>query len=157
MSWINYLLFLFFSFTGRISRGAWWLALLAYLVVVFGTHTALQPEWLDLSSDKIPPPNRSVLIFDLLAYIPSLAITIKRLNDRDYGIWPIIIVVIVSLPFYIGPFFGLLIDPEKWSPVEMGLGIALAVVAIWMLIDNGFLPGTKGPIRHGPDPRGNRA
>jgi uncharacterized membrane protein YhaH (DUF805 family) len=58
----------------------------------------------------------------LAILIPSFVITIKRLHDRDRSGWFTLITAI--------PLLG----------------------AIWLLIETGFLPGTRGPNRFGPDP-----
>ena len=55
---------------------------------------------------------------------PSVAIAAKRFHDRDKSGWWILIVLI--------PFIGL----------------------IWYIVELGFLPGTPGPNRFGPDPLG---
>jgi len=58
----------------------------------------------------------------LAILIPSFVITIKRLHDRDRSGWFTLITAI--------PLLG----------------------AIWLLIETGFLPGTPGPNRFGPNP-----
>lgn len=71
------------------------------------------------------------LLGNLLIFIVSLAllyasvnIGIKRFHDRDKSGWWVLIALV--------PFIG-------W---------------IWYLIECGFLPGTPGPNRFGPDPLG---
>jgi uncharacterized membrane protein YhaH (DUF805 family) len=60
----------------------------------------------------------------LVLLIPSLAVAVKRYHDRDKSGWWILIVFI--------PIIGL----------------------IWYIVELGFLPGTPGPNRYGPDPLG---
>ena len=60
----------------------------------------------------------------LILLIPSLAVAVKRYHDRNKSGWWILIVFI--------PIIGL----------------------IWYIVELGFLPGTPGPNRYGPDPLG---
>ena len=62
--------------------------------------------------------------YDLLVIWPVLAVTIKRWHDRDKAGWWVLIALI--------PLVG----------------------GAWTLIECGFLPGTPGRNRFGPDPRG---
>ena len=62
------------------------------------------------------------LIFSLIAIWPSLAVIAKRWHDRNKSGWWILINII--------PIVG----------------------SIWALVENGFLRGTVGPNRFGPDP-----
>jgi tetratricopeptide (TPR) repeat protein len=48
-------------------------------------------------------------------------------------------------------FFGNL---ETMSAGEKGMVAALGLFVLWVVIDNGFLQGTVGPNRYGPDPIG---
>jgi uncharacterized membrane protein YhaH (DUF805 family) len=61
-------------------------------------------------------------LLSLAVAIPSFVITIKRLHDRGRNGWFASIAAI--------PLLG----------------------AIWLLIEAGLLPGTRGPNRFGPDP-----
>ena len=65
------------------------------------------------------------IVLFLLLLWPSLAVTIKRWHDRDKS------------GFWILISFIPLIGP------------------LWALIENGFLGGTPGPNRFGPNPRDN--
>ena len=61
-------------------------------------------------------------IVSLVLLIASIAVSVKRWHDRDKSGW-----------WYLIAFI----------PVVGG---------IWMLVENGFLRGTPGPNRFGPDP-----
>ena len=63
------------------------------------------------------------IIFSLLALYPSIALYTKRWHDRNKSGWWSLLVLVPI----IGP--------------------------IWMFIELGFLGGTIGPNRFGPDPR----
>lgn len=64
------------------------------------------------------------LVIALVVLVPSLAVGVKRCHDRDKSGWWVLIVFI--------PILG-------W---------------IWYIVELGFLPGTPGPNRFGPDPLG---
>jgi uncharacterized membrane protein YhaH (DUF805 family) len=61
-------------------------------------------------------------LVNVLLLWPAMAVSAKRWHDRDKSGWWVLLVLV--------PVIG-------W---------------IWALIDNGFLRGTPGPNRHGPDP-----
>ncbi|HEX8168003.1 MAG TPA: DUF805 domain-containing protein [Beijerinckiaceae bacterium] len=67
------------------------------------------------------------IILGLVFLWPSLAIAVKRYHDRDKSGWWVLILFIPIIGF------------------------------IWYIVELGFLPGTPGPNRFGPDPLGARA
>ena len=67
------------------------------------------------------------LVIGLAFLVPSLAIAVKRFHDRDKSGWWVLIIFIPLIGF------------------------------IWYLVELGFLPGTPGPNRFGPDPLGSPA
>ena len=62
------------------------------------------------------------MIAALVSLVAGLAISVKRWHDRDKSGWWVLIALV--------PLIGL----------------------IWAFVENGFLPGTRGPNRFGPDP-----
>jgi uncharacterized membrane protein YhaH (DUF805 family) len=144
---------LFFSFGGRINRAKYWLAALVFLVVdivlgligwVFGNGVIFQI----LS-----------FIVNLAIFISGIAVSIKRLHDRDRSGWWLML-------FYFGPFVFALIGgfmfwaaadtvgmSAEWSYLGLRLcilgGIALV---IWGFVEIGCRRGTAGYNRFGPDP-----
>ena len=67
------------------------------------------------------------LVIGLAFLVPSLAVAVKRFHDRDKSGWWVLIIFIPLIGF------------------------------IWYLVELGFLPGTPGPNRFGPDPLGSLA
>jgi uncharacterized membrane protein YhaH (DUF805 family) len=67
-------------------------------------------------------PVRAERWANLLIAWPAIAISVKRWHDRDKSGWWVLIVLV--------PLIG----------------------QLWALIDNGFLRGTPGPNRFGPEP-----
>ncbi|MEO1265243.1 MAG: DUF805 domain-containing protein [Pseudomonadota bacterium] len=141
---------IFLAFDGRIGRATFWLAAIAYFAVLIGGAYLIQPDY--FTSTEIVAPSLAQSLWVLALAWPSYAITKKRLNDRDWPAWVFLIVVAVTVPFFIGPFFGVLVSPETGASWETALWIAMTVVAVPLLIDNGFMSGTDGPNRYGPDP-----
>jgi uncharacterized membrane protein YhaH (DUF805 family) len=64
----------------------------------------------------------AMLLFLAIAFWPNIAVTAKRWHDRDKSAWWCLLMVVPV----IGP--------------------------IWTFVETGFLPGTTGPNRFGPDP-----
>jgi uncharacterized membrane protein YhaH (DUF805 family) len=67
-------------------------------------------------------PDRAERLVNLLIAWPAIAISAKRWHDRDRSAWWVLIVLV--------PLIG----------------------QLWTLIDNGFVPSTKGPNRFGDQP-----
>lgn len=147
-------LYILFSFSGRIGRGDFWFGF--WIVIMTGLlgTVVIQPDYFryDVVSDSYPPPSLSVKIFDLIMVLPSFAITVKRLNDRDWARWVFFALVLIWLPIYIGPFVGLFLEIGTGTSIEMIWWAIVIIVTICLLVDNGFLRGTKGTNRYGNDP-----
>jgi uncharacterized membrane protein YhaH (DUF805 family) len=62
------------------------------------------------------------MVVGLVSFVASIAVAVKRWHDRDKSGWWVLIVFV--------PLIG-------W---------------IWAIAENGFLRGTPGPNRFGPDP-----
>jgi uncharacterized membrane protein YhaH (DUF805 family) len=90
-----------------------------------------------------------VLVF-LLVLVPmmisSFAIGVKRLHDRDQSGWWIVL-------FYFGPGVASAIAQSSASGgVSLVLSLVSFAISIWAIVVLGFLRGTRGPNRYGPDP-----
>ncbi len=147
---------LFTKFEGRISRRRFWLgfvgiaamAMIAGLGIMF-----LLPEGTVLVLGQ-------VLLSGAIVYMWS-AVVVKRLHDRGKPALPW--VVIFMAPGVIMQVMSIL--KIGYSAVELGgtsvmvPGVAaMAVmwaamaVALWMIVELGFLKGTQGDNTYGPDP-----
>ncbi len=71
-----------------------------------------------------------LVIYVLAILIPSIAVTVRRLHDRDMSGW-----------WYLGAIIGGMIP-------FVGFLISIAFLVLMAL------PGTPGPNRFGPDPKG---
>jgi uncharacterized membrane protein YhaH (DUF805 family) len=124
----------FTSFSGRIPRKTFWLAALVLMIAIWIMFMVLG---LIFGVPMAPPPTDGsfevgfevtgvkaipFIIGYLIMLWPSLALYTKRWHDRDKSGWWSLILFV--------PFIG----------------------GIWMLIECGFLRGTEGANRFGPDP-----
>ncbi len=121
---------LFFSFNGRINRAKFWLGNVAligvYIVLMIISGASMSAVTVSPSGEIQGGGFGVVGIIVLIVYIamiwPSLAIGVKRWHDRDKSGWWVLIAFV--------PLIG----------------------GIWYLVECGFLEGTKGPNKFGPDP-----
>lgn len=128
---------LFFSFSGRINRAKYWLAAVVVMVafvvpVMLAVATMSTLFWI-----------LTAMVF-VAATISGFAVGTKRLHDRDKSAWWLVL-------FYVGPaILGWIGDAAG------GIGVIFHVISfgisIWALVELGFLRGTVGPNRYGPDP-----
>ena len=144
------------AFSGRIGRGEWWLGLAIVIGLATSSLLFADPAVFDVEQ-PLPPPALGENLVMLVSFWISMAITYKRLQDRDWPGWVAPLVAVIYLPWYIGPFFGAFWDFEsmvvgtapRHEVVHMWLALAITVP---LFVDNGFLRGTSGPNRYGPDP-----
>jgi uncharacterized membrane protein YhaH (DUF805 family) len=71
-----------------------------------------------------------LVLYGLAVLIPSIAVTVRRLHDRDMSGW-----------WYLGAIIGGMIP-------LVGFLVSIAFLVLMAL------PGTPGPNRFGPDPKG---
>lgn len=142
-----------FSFRGRLNRAKYWLVLLAGMVIsavcisigAFYMNGLRMGIYGDASGGIIAGIGvmSIILIFVLWS---SIAIGCKRLHDRNKGaVWLLLFWLAPSALNAIGQSIG-----------ANGAGVFIAVVgaaiALWGLVEIGFLKGTGGPNDFGPDP-----
>lgn len=142
---------------GRIGRQQWWLGVVALIVVSilasivlgiisFGNATVL--AWL-------------AVLLNIVLIWPSYCIGIKRRHDRDSDGTDLKILIGGSLVLNLLQATGIgmtWVDggggivypmPAIWLGI---INLAFVVFAIYMLVQLGFLKGTTGANRYGPDP-----
>jgi uncharacterized membrane protein YhaH (DUF805 family) len=161
---------LLFSFTGRLNRARFWLATILLFVVGLVLLPIHVLSWILIATSpfsaaaliavkglSVMPFASAGLIFVLLVYLfvffanllilfASLAVVIKRLHDRDKSAWWLLPFALVSSILQAVAYNTLAVE------VRIILGLACLAVAIWFLVELGFLRGTAGPNRYGPDP-----
>ena len=138
---------LLFTYEGRINRAKYWLAGLLCLVVM------LAAALLAKSLGYFETFFGAAMFGWIVVGIPSAFLGIKRLHDRDKsGWWLLLFYVAPTAIDYIGAVItGTPIDAEG-TAATLPFTLAGAAISIWALVELGFLRGTAGPNRYGPDP-----
>ena len=142
MEWMLMPLRKYAQFSGRSRRKEFWMfALLNVIVytVVFALMFATSGASMFADADPTNPlaiyaglfsgVGLLLAVWGLAVFIPSIAVTVRRLHDRDMSGWWYLGFIVASLI----PFIGF-----------------IASIAIFVLM---VLPGTPGPNRFGPDPK----
>jgi uncharacterized membrane protein YhaH (DUF805 family) len=136
---------LLFEFCGRINRAKYWLTFVIYLGALFALYVLA-----GIVFSALGVPEFAVL-FALVAFIfmaiSCTAVAIKRLHDRDKsGWWLLVFYLLPSALGSIGPYTNL----------DSAFQLASFAISVWALVELGFLRGTAGPNRYGPDPLATR-
>ena len=162
------ILHLFFGFSGRINRGKYWLTLVIWVLIWIVAIVAFVLGGLaiydrNLQDGSLPTPedfdafwrmvwdygalSLIIFVFMIVSWVSALAIGVKRLHDRDRSGWWIVL-------FYFGPAVlqAAQHSAESETLASILLGVGAFAVSIWALVELGFLRGTRGPNRFGPDP-----
>jgi tetratricopeptide (TPR) repeat protein/uncharacterized membrane protein YhaH (DUF805 family) len=141
MTWLFRLLF---SFRGRLSRKGWWLGQAIVLPVTVACY------FVNAAFDVLPPLSELWL---LVPWFLEHALVVKRCNDRNHPTWVTKAISFAALA--IGIALIPLLDP--FDPTGPGWIVPVlfaisATIVSWLIIDNGILPGSRGPNQYGPDP-----
>jgi uncharacterized membrane protein YhaH (DUF805 family) len=148
---------LLFSLEGRISRKPYWIGILVIVMSSIVLTMALGPMF-GLSIEELKNearPSAAVkldLLVNLIVLWPGLAITIKRLHDRNRSaIWGIALYALFGLAIIL-QLLGLIGTPQSPDPVYIVVLLAMLGIGLWLFVDLGFLRGTNGVNDYGPDP-----
>ena len=161
---------LYTSFEGRARRRDYWLGSLAVVVAII-VLAGILAQVIGLFTAQ--------LLGNIVAFALVLPIIVKRLHDRNKAAvpWAVLFLgvpALVNLAQYLGIGFdrvaptaeqladaeaaGVPLAPDAVILQPNAIGFSLLfvgmVVGLWALIELGFLRGTVGPNRFGPDPRG---
>ncbi len=146
-----------FSFKGRISRRTFWLAMLA-LAAIGLVLMLLLAKILGITTEDFaqepPPPKvlRLHLLLGLLTLWPSFAINVKRLHDRNRATHWLVLFFILNFTITLMQYYGLTGTPQEPSDLFLLLSLTMLALALWLLVELGFIRGTRGDNPHGPDP-----
>lgn len=119
------------NFQGRAARSEYWFFAL-FVFIVAGILTALLFATVDFNTGQISGLGYVVIavlaVFYLAILIPSIAVAVRRLHDRNMsGWWYLGFIVLSAIPF-------------------VGIVASIAMLVIFCL------KGTDGDNRFGPDP-----
>lgn len=143
---------LLFSFKGRVNRARYWLVVAINLTLFAAAVVSVQ---LSDSSGSAIHWSVLVIIVSVVTFIcliyAGFAVTTKRLHDRDKSAWWLLV-------FYLVPAIlrsaGAIEDD---TGTKLVLRLATSAIGIWAIVELGFLRGTTGQNRYGPDPLGQEA
>ncbi|EGQ8177021.1 DUF805 domain-containing protein [Vibrio parahaemolyticus] len=135
---------LLFSFHGRIDRKTYWIWNVIYYISIIGFGAGISKLFPAFSYLLLP-------IFLLLLLIPDLAITTKRWHDRDKSIYWLGL----NIPLVIGRIATPMTSPmaQESSTPQLFIASISLICGLWILIECGFLKGTSGPNKYGPEPQ----
>ncbi len=134
-----------FSHRGRISRKTWWIFYFLLpngFIIAAGLFDAYFQE-----RDQISV----VSVVVLSTYILGFSGQVKRWHDLDRtGWWACLAMIPPFVGFW---YFFFLAVLEKGSPLAWVLVYFIPILgSLWSFFVAGFLRGTPGPNRFGPDP-----
>ena len=104
------------------------------------------------TADPPRAPSPLLALWDVAWVIPMTAITVKRFNDRDWPNWFGYGVGLLGLALILAEQDGFLVDPDAATAGDWVIFWVAVVILLSAFIDNGFMRGTPGPNRYGPDP-----
>ncbi len=146
---------LFFGFQGRISRQPYWIG---SILLAIGGGVAIAAIALSLgtlaAATGISSEILIIPIFGIVAAMIfcSLAISVKRLHDRNKSGWWMALFYGASAAQAAAEEAGIAGTTDDPNALGIALAIVGLVIGIWYLVDLGILKGTPGDNRYGPDP-----
>jgi uncharacterized membrane protein YhaH (DUF805 family) len=136
-----------FGASGRINRAKYWRSFLIYL------FAGLLAAVILFTAAGIAAPLFIIMV--VIVLIPWLlwgvSFTTERLHDRDKSAWWLVV-------FYLVPGVLGQLAKAAWLAGTAGtvlydvLALAGFALTIWGFVEIGFLRGTAGSNRYGPDP-----
>ena len=159
------------NFSGRARRAEyWWFFLFVVLAGVafqvgLGLWVLRDPDlaralqdpgrmqaWIKQSDGAHLGGALSVLAYVILAWLPQLSVTVRRLHDTDRSGWLIFVPALAAIGALVAGAFVFLATFSSGSMAPTLLVLLVPVIVnIWFLVLL-CLPGTHGPNRFGPNP-----
>ena len=143
------------DFTGRASRPEYWWYTLA-LIVAYIVVTIV--ESLVGLSQTVGPYGILSLVLMLATFVPSLAVSVRRLHDTNRSGWWLLIALIPYGLMAVAGVLALSGGGVLAFAAMLGLISIVALIGAVVLLVFMVLPGTPGDNRFGPPPAsdGNR-
>lgn len=133
---------LLFSFEGRINRGKFWLAVLAYVIISIVLAFLL----------IIPVLGWLLAGIGYLGMIVSgIFVAIKRLHDRNKPGWWVAIFYVIPM-ILSGASAYMTYEAGEQTSMAMLISLIGLAISLWAFVELGCLRGTVGPNEYGPDP-----
>ncbi|WP_426267488.1 DUF805 domain-containing protein [Sphingomonas sp. LHG3443-2] len=129
----------YFDFAGRSPRSEyWWFYLLVSIL-------SMACGWIDLAVDPTAVVGVASLLVSLATIIPLLAVSVRRLHDRNRSGWNLLKPPAPGIVMAILAAFG---------PFGLFVGTIIFVGTCLWLVVLLCLPGTSGPNHYGEHPYG---
>ena len=142
---------LYLTAEGRIGRQDFWMGILGFVVVGIVLGLII---WGLFGATSFIARLLNFIVQLVFAY-PSYNLMAKRFQDR--GRPPMIAMIVIGISLLLG-LIGLFTGGPMGTtaPGALGtiFGLIWAVIAIWVIVELGFLRGTVGQNEYGPDPVG---
>lgn len=167
MNWMFLPLKRYAEFSGRSRRMEYWMfqlfmflvyiAMLVLMMIVGGgaMMTGGDPSAVMAAGGAALIIGGLYMLFALAMFIPSLAVSVRRLHDTNRSGWWILAPLSGYLIMVIGGVMA------AGNPDNPGIGGILAMIGMIAVIGLGltllvfmFLEGTRGPNQYGADPKG---
>lgn len=151
------LITLFTSLNGRIGRRRYWFGMVVIMLAGAGLTLPVMPSIYSQNPFLAIWQNTRQLglyglAVSLALFYPAIAVTVKRLHDRNKSGW---LTALLWLPVMVN-LAGSLFRPEWWLGNAWWIGtwilLEMAAVGFWFFVELGFYAGTPGPNHYGPDP-----
>ena len=146
-----------FSFNGRLNRKPYWIAtielIVAAMVVAGGVAAVFYARGqASTHQELLRVAHPWLMAFGVVLAYPAAAVFAKRLHDRNKTGWlAALLIVPMLIETWLDPAGGATQTPLVHSIYLAALTITF-IVALWFLIELGFMRGTPGDNRYGRDP-----
>ena len=150
------LILLFTSLNGRIGRLGYWFGMGAILLAGASLTLPAMPSIFSQNPFLAIWQNMRQLglyglAVSLALFYPAIAVTVKRLHDRNKSGW---LTTLIWLPVLVN-LAGWLLQADWWLNDVWWIGkwllLEMFAVGFWFFVELGFYPGTDGPNRYGPE------
>jgi uncharacterized membrane protein YhaH (DUF805 family) len=148
-----------FGFSGRLNRKPYWIwgivLAIAAVVIAGAVGASLYASGQAATQQQFMVSAFPWLMaFAVILSYPSAALLAKRLHDRNKPGWlAALLIVPMLLANWLDPdFSGGASQGGSIQAVYTAASIVTLVVAIWFLIELGFMRGTAGDNKYGADP-----
>jgi uncharacterized membrane protein YhaH (DUF805 family) len=144
MEWATLPLKRYAEFTGRSRRKEYWMYVLLIIVAMV---VAMVIESVVGLTGMIGPYGPLTALILLGTFVPSLAVTVRRLHDTNRPGWWLLVAYAPAIVVMLLPLLGILN-----AALIMILSILSLICLIGLLVLM-VLEGTKGPNQYGADPK----
>ena len=146
-----------FGFHGRLHRKPYWLGtiqlLLAAILVAAGVAVVFNLTGrASTAQELLRVAHPWLAAFGFVLAYPAAAVFAKRLHDRNKTGWLAALLIVPMLVESVLDPGGGVTQTELIHSIYLAASTMTIIVGVWFLIELGFLRGTAGDNRYGPDP-----